>query len=186
MLVTDLSRMNAVRAYFEWMPIRNVADKERIYRRFEFGNLVSLWLDNDCMQWVCDCAGLPNTTCNNGYCELAYCYDPNPAGCFANGCLENYGCVDFEEAGGCVPSWCSCDEFYGDWFCTEDCNGGTCFQLGDVNYDSHLDILDIVLIISYILGSEDFSMSQIELTDWNGDSEINILDVISIINIILN
>ncbi|MFQ3258228.1 MAG: alkaline phosphatase D, partial [Pseudoalteromonas distincta] len=26
------------------MPIRNVADKERIYRRFEFGNLVSLYM----------------------------------------------------------------------------------------------------------------------------------------------
>jgi len=34
--------MHALQAYFEWMPIRNVADKERIYRRFEFGNLVSL------------------------------------------------------------------------------------------------------------------------------------------------
>ena len=35
-------KMHALQAYFEWMPIRNVADKERIYRRFEFGNLVSL------------------------------------------------------------------------------------------------------------------------------------------------
>lgn len=35
-------KLHALQAYFEWMPIRNVADKERIYRRFEFGNLVSL------------------------------------------------------------------------------------------------------------------------------------------------
>ena len=37
-------KLNALQAYFEWMPIRNVADKERIYRRFEFGNLVSLYM----------------------------------------------------------------------------------------------------------------------------------------------
>ncbi|WP_105200338.1 alkaline phosphatase D family protein [Pseudoalteromonas sp. T1lg10] len=37
-------KMQALRAYFEWMPIRNVADKEKIYRRFDFGNLVSLYM----------------------------------------------------------------------------------------------------------------------------------------------
>jgi len=37
-------KMHALQAYFEWMPIRNVADKERIYRRFEFGDLVSLYM----------------------------------------------------------------------------------------------------------------------------------------------
>jgi alkaline phosphatase D len=37
-------KLQALQAYFEWMPIRNVADKERIYRRFEFGNLVSLYM----------------------------------------------------------------------------------------------------------------------------------------------
>lgn len=37
-------KLHALQAYFEWMPIRNVADKERIYRRFEFGNLVSLYM----------------------------------------------------------------------------------------------------------------------------------------------
>ena len=37
-------KLHALQAYFEWMPIRNVADKERIYRRFEFGDLVSLYM----------------------------------------------------------------------------------------------------------------------------------------------
>ncbi len=37
-------KMHALQAYFEWMPIRNVADRERIYRRFEFGDLVSLYM----------------------------------------------------------------------------------------------------------------------------------------------
>ncbi|TGE78713.1 alkaline phosphatase [Pseudoalteromonas sp. KS88] len=37
-------KLHALQAYFEWMPIRNVTDKERIYRRFEFGDLVSLYM----------------------------------------------------------------------------------------------------------------------------------------------
>ena len=37
-------KLHALQAYFEWMPIRNVVDKEKIYRRFEFGDLVSLYM----------------------------------------------------------------------------------------------------------------------------------------------
>lgn len=37
-------KLHALQAYFEWMPIRSVVDKERIYRRFEFGDLVSLYM----------------------------------------------------------------------------------------------------------------------------------------------
>ena len=158
------------------------AVNESFYNEDEINNLVSIWLDNDCMEWVCDCASLPNSTCNNGSCQLAYCYDENPAGCFATGCPENYGCIDYEETGDCVPSWCSCDEFYGDWFCTEDCNGGTCFQLGDVNYDSSLNVVDVVSIVNSILSLSDFS----SLSDVNSDGSTNILDVIVLVNIILS
>ena len=28
-------------------------------------NFVDLWLSNDCMECVCDCASLPNSVCNN-------------------------------------------------------------------------------------------------------------------------
>ncbi|KAI0394981.1 PhoD-like phosphatase [Xylariaceae sp. FL0594] len=40
----DQRKMNAVRAYFEWMPIRQVDmdDNLRIWRNFEFGNLLDL------------------------------------------------------------------------------------------------------------------------------------------------
>lgn len=40
----DQRKMNAVRAYFEWMPIRQVEmdDSLRIWRSFEIGNLVDL------------------------------------------------------------------------------------------------------------------------------------------------
>ena len=151
------------------------------YLEEEIDNLVDLWNDNDCMEWVCDCASLPPSICNNGTCELAYCYGPNPSGCFATGCLENYGCVDYEETGDCVPSWCSCDEFYGDWFCTEDCNGGSCYQLGDVNYDDNLDIVDIVSIVNMIIGLSEPNI----LSDLNSDQLTNIIDVVLLIDFIL-
>ncbi|MCH9814698.1 MAG: alkaline phosphatase D family protein [Epsilonproteobacteria bacterium] len=33
---------SALQAYFEWLPIRPIEDKKKIYRTFDFGNLVSL------------------------------------------------------------------------------------------------------------------------------------------------
>lgn len=42
----EARKMAALQAYFEWMPIRPVApdDQETIYRQFDFGNLVSLYM----------------------------------------------------------------------------------------------------------------------------------------------
>lgn len=40
----ETRKMAALKAYFEWMPIRNVDDKEVIYRQFSFGNLVDLYM----------------------------------------------------------------------------------------------------------------------------------------------
>ena len=158
------------------------AVNESLYQEDQINDLVSLWIDNDCMEWVCDCASLPNSICNNGNCELAYCYDPNPAGCVSTGCPENYGCVDYEYSGDCMPSSCFCDEFYGDWFCTEDCNGGTCFQLGDINYDDTINVIDVVSIVNSILGLSDFN----PLADVNSDATIDVIDVIVLINLILD
>ena len=112
---------------------------------FDYGysdELVDMWLNDDCMQWVCDCMPPPNSICSNGECELTYCDGPNPAGCFQNGCSDGFECIDFgnsDYADFCIASSCSCDEdfiYESYWMCTEDCNGGTCVsedpQSGDV------------------------------------------------------
>ena len=56
-------------------------------------------------------------------------------------------------------------------------------SLDDINGDSVINVLDVILIINYILGESDF----IELcsSDINEDGIINVLDIVSLVNIIL-
>ncbi|SVD23847.1 uncharacterized protein METZ01_LOCUS376701, partial [marine metagenome] len=128
---------------------------EQNYLEEEIDNLIDMWLDGDCMQWVCDCSAMPYAQCIEGTCTSAYCMNDNPAGCFQTGCDDGYECViDPNE---CVPSWCGCDGFYGDWFCTEDCGGGSCIVigiLGDLNGDGQINVVDIVLAVEVILQAQ--------------------------------
>ena len=54
---------------------------------------------------------------------------------------------------------------------------------GDINFDQSVDVLDIVLLVSMILGTDTPNYS---VADLNLDGEINVLDVILIVNLILN
>jgi len=151
------------------------------YPNEEIDNLVDLWLEGDCMEWVCDCAAEPYAQCIDGSCTSAYCMSSNPAGCFQTGCDEGYECIIDESE--CVPSWCGCDGFYGDWFCTEDCGGGSCVAaglLGDLNGDEVINVMDIVLAVDAILHFEYDPMGDI-----NGDGQLNVVDIVRLVNIIL-
>lgn len=64
---------------------------------------------------------------------------------------------------------------------SESCNAN-----GDVNLDGHLDILDVVLIVGYILDTAEFSVEQICIADRNEDGDINILDVVAVVGEILD
>ena len=57
------------------------------------------------------------------------------------------------------------------------------FLLGDVNNDTVLDILDIVLMINFILGLGNIQSST---ADMNNDDIIDILDIVLVVNIILS
>ena len=57
---------------------------------------------------------------------------------------------------------------------------------GDVNQDLSIDILDIILVVSYILGQESPDNAQFFASDLNADSIINIQDIILLLDIILN
>ena len=57
---------------------------------------------------------------------------------------------------------------------------------GDINQDSIINILDVVLLINFILSSESPSDNEFLSSDMNADNIVNILDAVLIINIILN
>ena len=59
------------------------------------------------------------------------------------------------------------------------------YHSGDANLDGNIDVLDVLSIISYILGSNEFSDLQINLSDNNFDSIINIFDIILLVENIL-
>ena len=61
---------------------------------------------------------------------------------------------------------------------------GTGMQ-GDVNEDSVLNILDIVIVVNYVLGNDTPSSSEFAVADLNGDGALNILDIVTLTNLIL-
>ena len=52
--------------------------------------------------------------------------------------------------------------------------------------DDQVNILDIIFLMNFILGEQEYSDEQLQLADLNQDAEINILDVINLINLILD
>ncbi len=157
------------------------------YPEDEINEQVELWLENECVTSVCDCMNLPYTVCLSGSCQLVSCNEPNPAGCFQTGCPDGYECVfDTQD---CTSSSCYCQNNNDFWTCTEDCGGGTCLLIevaGDINGDTIINILDIVLIVSFILIINDPTDSEFSSADINSDELLNVLDIVEIVQIILN
>jgi hypothetical protein len=58
------------------------------------------------------------------------------------------------------------------------------FILGDVNFDNEINVLDVVLMVSFILG-EPTDEYEYSAADINEDGLLNILDIVALINIIL-
>ena len=59
-------------------------------------------------------------------------------------------------------------------------------NLGDVNEDMVIDIIDIIQLSSTIINNDDMNPYENWASDVNIDSLINILDIIEIMNIILD
>jgi hypothetical protein len=57
--------------------------------------------------------------------------------------------------------------------------------LGDINDDGSINILDVILLVNFILGSDSPTDAESIASDLNGDNTINILDVVQVVNIIL-
>ena len=55
-------------------------------------------------------------------------------------------------------------------------------MVGDINLDNTINVLDVVILVSIILGSNDATYN----ADVNLDGIINVLDVVTLINLILS
>jgi len=60
------------------------------------------------------------------------------------------------------------------------------FTPGDVNGDGDINVLDVVLIVGFIIGSEIPSESESLAGDYNEDGNLNVLDVVAIVSLIIN
>ena len=65
-------------------------------------------------------------------------------------------------------------------------NDEECNEIGDVNFDYLINILDVILLISYILDSENLDYQQLIISDINEDNNLDILDVVNLVSLILN
>jgi len=62
-----------------------------------------------------------------------------------------------------------------------DCITESCTS-GDVNNDTILNVLDVVIIVNFALGELDY----IECADLNNDNMVNVFDVVQLVNFILS
>jgi len=77
------------------------------------------------------------------------------------------------------------DSYFDDLFLKVWQDENCLYLLGDLNQDSIINILDVIILVNIILGEEVSSYQQFA-GDINSDGIINILDVILIVNMILN
>ena len=62
----------------------------------------------------------------------------------------------------------------------------SCSEIGDINYDSIINVLDVILLVSMILDSESLDNQVFIMSDVNADGALDVLDIIIVIDIILN
>ena len=70
--------------------------------------------------------------------------------------------------------------------CEEVCDIDESTELGDINGDGEINILDVVMVIGFIIGTNTPSDSESFSADYNGDGLVNVLDVVAIVSLITN
>ena len=59
-------------------------------------------------------------------------------------------------------------------------------ELGDVNMDEVINILDVVLLVGFIVGDQTPTDIQMQLSDYNQDGEVNVMDIVSLVVFIVD
>ena len=63
--------------------------------------------------------------------------------------------------------------------------GGSEIMAGDVNFDSVLNVLDVVILVNFILEVNTPDSDQFAAGDINADGILNVLDIVNLVNLIL-
>ena len=69
--------------------------------------------------------------------------------------------------------------------CEAICGIENLINLGDVNFDGEINVLDVVLLVSFILTEETNELEYVA-SDLNEDGFLNVLDIVLLIDMILN
>ncbi len=69
--------------------------------------------------------------------------------------------------------------------CEENCANDNQINLGDINFDGEINILDVVLLVSFILG-EPTDELEYSAADINEDSNLDVLDIVLLVDTIIN
>ena len=73
-----------------------------------------------------------------------------------------------------------------DTVCFESCDICSENIIGDINQDSSLDVLDIVLIVNHVIGMDYLDTMELALADFNNDSFVDVLDIVGMVNNIIS
>ncbi len=96
--------------------------------------------------------------------------------------VEHLDYLDFDLTGNHLcPPYPDCIPTSGFW--SQDTS--LCTSLGDVNFDYSTNILDVILLISFILDFESPDSQEFIAADMNQDDVLNILDAISVVDVII-
>ena len=76
-------------------------------------------------------------------------------------------------------------EFSSEFLYSITCSGEEAAE-GDINQDTNIDILDVVILVNYVMENDFPNDSQFDASDINLDGSINVLDVVLLVGIILN
>ena len=57
---------------------------------------------------------------------------------------------------------------------------------GDINNDTFFNVLDIVILVNFIIGSDSPTNPEFNAADMNNDNILNVLDIVLLVNLILN